>query len=233
MDKQSFLIYKSFYEPVKHLSDDELGKLFRAIFQYQITGQIPELESSINMAFMFYKNQFDLDNDKYEKRVETLRANGSKGGRPKKTKDNQKKQKVFSEPKKAVNVNVNDNVNVKYKLLTKDGTYIVTEQHFEELQHTYQFVNCAEEFNKMNMWLKSNVSKLKTNRGMPRFINSWMSRQADQTKTEKSQMSYAEIGKIVRNEQINQKKVLTLDEIKELRQNELNQRRIQDVHTKH
>ena len=34
--RQSFVIYKSFYEPIRHLNDVELGKLFRVIFEYNI-----------------------------------------------------------------------------------------------------------------------------------------------------------------------------------------------------
>ena len=39
--KESFFFYISHYEPVKSLSDEELGQLFRLIFEYQITGVTP------------------------------------------------------------------------------------------------------------------------------------------------------------------------------------------------
>ena len=37
------------------------------------------------MAFGFFKNQFELDNRKWEKRVAAQKATGKKGGRPKKS----------------------------------------------------------------------------------------------------------------------------------------------------
>ena len=37
VDRQSFIIYKNFYEPIKHLDDEDLGKLFRAIFEYNLS----------------------------------------------------------------------------------------------------------------------------------------------------------------------------------------------------
>ena len=33
--RPSFLIYKSFYKPIKILSNEDKGKLFKAIFEYQ------------------------------------------------------------------------------------------------------------------------------------------------------------------------------------------------------
>tara|TARA_R110000803_G_scaffold126975_1_gene194495 strand:- start:119 stop:997 length:879 start_codon:yes stop_codon:yes gene_type:complete len=86
--RQSFVIYKSFYEPIKHLNDEELGKLFRVIFEYNIANDNGEktngvdVSLDIKMAFEFFKNQFLLDEVKYAKRVEASRTNGSQGGRP-------------------------------------------------------------------------------------------------------------------------------------------------------
>ena len=81
-EKKSFVLYSSFYNPIKNLSDKKLGKLFRAIFEYQMS-QEPDLvnEPDVKMAFEFFKNQFNVDNEKYEKRVEANRINGLKGGR--------------------------------------------------------------------------------------------------------------------------------------------------------
>jgi hypothetical protein len=53
------------YEPIKNLSDEKFGKLMKAIFEYQQNLIIPKLENDIQMAFLFFKNQFDLDNAKY------------------------------------------------------------------------------------------------------------------------------------------------------------------------
>ena len=84
--RPSFLIYKSFYKPIKNLSYEDKGKLFDLIFKYQtqdFDGSEQVIEPQIEMAFEFFKNQFELDNKKWEKRVEANRANGKKGGRPK------------------------------------------------------------------------------------------------------------------------------------------------------
>ena len=91
MDKPtrpSFLIYKSFYKPIKILSNEDKGKLFKAIFEYQtqdFDGSEQVIEPEIQMAFEFFKNQFELDNKKWKKQVKAQSANGKKGGRPKKS----------------------------------------------------------------------------------------------------------------------------------------------------
>lgn len=81
MTKESFLIYKSFYEPIKNLSDEQIGRLFRSLFDYQINGTDCS-DSDISMAFLFFKNQFAVDERKYERIVERNRINGARGGRP-------------------------------------------------------------------------------------------------------------------------------------------------------
>ena len=80
--KDSFLIYKSFYKPISRLSDKQLGRLFRAIFKYQL-GEEVTVEEDIEMAFEFFKNQFEIDELKYQGIVERNRNNGRKGGNDK------------------------------------------------------------------------------------------------------------------------------------------------------
>ena len=72
--KDSFLIYKSFYKPISRLSDKQLGRLFRAIFKYQL-GEEVTVEEDIEMAFEFFKNQFEIDELKYQGIVERNRNN--------------------------------------------------------------------------------------------------------------------------------------------------------------
>ena len=107
MTKDGFVIYKSFYAPIQSLSDESLGKLFRAIFEYQIHGVCVELPIELTMAFNFFKTKFESDNIKYEAVVERNKINGRKGGRPLKedadneTEENPKNPVGFEEPKKA------------------------------------------------------------------------------------------------------------------------------------
>lgn len=114
MGKDSFLIYKCFYLPISNLSDEQLGKLFRAIFLYQL-GEKYTIDKDIDVAFRFFLHQFDVDDQKYLNVIERNRGNGKKGGRPRKTLQNPnepKKPSGFSknpnEPKKPDNDISND-----------------------------------------------------------------------------------------------------------------------------
>ncbi len=83
-EKKSFILYKSYYKSVESLTMEERGKLFTAIFEYQIDGKvITPLSPLCSMAFSFIQSQFEIDKNKYLDIVERNRANGSKGGRPK------------------------------------------------------------------------------------------------------------------------------------------------------
>lgn len=79
MGKDSFILYKSFFGPISKLSDRQLGRLFRAIYEYNISGVV-SVEEDIEMAFQFFKNQFDIDEMKYQSKVERNRENGRRGG---------------------------------------------------------------------------------------------------------------------------------------------------------
>ena len=134
MGKESFIIYSSFYKPISILSDKQLGRLFRAIFSYQL-GEVVNVEDDIRMAFEFFKNQFEIDESKYQAKIVEDVENGRKGGNPnfKKGKANPyykkgKKEITQDNPRlseitqdnprlseitqdKAINDNDNDNVN--------------------------------------------------------------------------------------------------------------------------
>ena len=96
-------MYKAFYEPIKHLTLEQKGKLFDAIFIYQIENKEPDITSEIYIPFMFFKNQFTLDNIKYDNICERNKKNGLQ---PKRS---QKSQSLNRHPKQADNDNDNDN----------------------------------------------------------------------------------------------------------------------------
>ena len=143
MGKESFLIYKSFYKPISKLSDKQLGRLFRAIFKYQL-GEIITVEEDIEIAFEFFKNQFEIDENKYHGIVERNRSNGSKGGAPKRAKNdnsddigttqiNPNNPVGFSEPKKADNDNdnVSDNNNSLSSAHTRENLGDISSETFD------------------------------------------------------------------------------------------------------
>ena len=69
MRKDGFIIYLSFYPPIKSLSDEQLGRLFRAIFEWQMNGNA-DVSDDIAMAFAFFVERFKADREKYEETCE-------------------------------------------------------------------------------------------------------------------------------------------------------------------
>lgn len=103
-ERDSFIFYRSFYESILELPEDNQKDLLLAIANYSLNFKEPSLKGLSKAVWILIKPQLDANNKRYE--------NGKKGGRPKtkdKPKDNQTKTK--SEPNK--NVNVNKNVNKK------------------------------------------------------------------------------------------------------------------------
>ena len=86
MDKNSFLMYLDYEEQFNLLTDEQIGQLMRAIIKYEKSGEIPELDGMLKMAFSFIKTQLDRDREKYNKKCEKNKENGKRGGRPKKEK---------------------------------------------------------------------------------------------------------------------------------------------------
>ena len=124
MSKESFIIYKSFWKPISRLSDEQLGRLFRAICLYQ-TGETPDVADDIVIAYEFFVNQFNIDERKYEEYIEAQRASGKKGASARYDKaddvnaeDESDNDESVGSPRVAKGrlgshgLNVNDNVNV-------------------------------------------------------------------------------------------------------------------------
>ena len=79
--KKAFVLYADQYEPIRTLSDAQSGILFKMLFEYNNTGTTPDSEKTdpmVFMAFMFFKNTLDRDNDKYLKKCEKNKENADK-----------------------------------------------------------------------------------------------------------------------------------------------------------
>lgn len=87
----SFILYTSYYALIEGLTDEQLGQLTRAIFLYARDGEAISLEPVVRMAFGFIVDDMKRNKAKYEEKVERWRANGKKGGRPRKNQEDKQK----------------------------------------------------------------------------------------------------------------------------------------------
>ena len=82
-------------------------------------------------------------------------------------------------------------------MITKSGEdWQPTDEQLLSWQHAYPEVDVFAELNVMAVWLDSNEPKRKTERGMPRFINSWLSRANQKGGSPFAQKAEKESGKI-------------------------------------
>ena len=70
MAKESFIIHTDDSECIEALTDEQAGRLFKALMAYGKNGVMPELDGVELMAFMFMKKQLDKDNEKYQETCE-------------------------------------------------------------------------------------------------------------------------------------------------------------------
>lgn len=133
-DKNSFVVYAEIKETIDELTDEEVGKLFRGMVEYQATGEVPEFTGILKFAFIPVRQQMDRNNSKWqrtrERRAEAGRRGGVKSGESRRNEANEANEANASNEKRdeaneanasgfgsneaneAVNVNDNVNVNV-------------------------------------------------------------------------------------------------------------------------
>lgn len=86
MEKDTFLMRGAYRRQFAKLSMEERGQLITAILDYESGEDVGELSPLVELAFSFIKDDLDYNAERYEKKCETNRQNGAKGGRPKGTK---------------------------------------------------------------------------------------------------------------------------------------------------
>lgn len=130
------IFYKSHFDNIKDLSDEELGQIFRAC----MTGETGVMSPHVKMAYNFVNSQIKRDKTKYETIVEKRRAAGRKGGLAKgKSSNNQDNEEIanqananFAKQKQAnqanesnnININSNNNINSNINSNIKNDTSI-------------------------------------------------------------------------------------------------------------
>ena len=59
MKRDSFILYTDFNAILKEIPDEQAGRLFKAIYEYEASGEIPILEDSIRYVFLMLKQKLD------------------------------------------------------------------------------------------------------------------------------------------------------------------------------
>ncbi len=117
------------------MTDQQAGIFLKAIYHYQLHGELPKLDFSIEMAITPFINQFKRDNEKYIGISEKRKELGSLGGKQKVANASKSKQSVA---KLADNDSDSDSDNVKEKKKTNIFSF---KKSLLELLHDEQLTN--------------------------------------------------------------------------------------------
>lgn len=75
MGKNSFILRCDVIDRFARYSNEEFGKLIKAISNYVKYGEIPELDDNLMIAFDFIRVDIDADMEKYEKTCQKNKEN--------------------------------------------------------------------------------------------------------------------------------------------------------------
>lgn len=104
MGMDYFPCYTSYGRILSKLSDQELGRLFRALLAYTADGTPADLPGKEAVAYDFIVDDIDRARDNYDAKCASRRENGKKGGRPKNqmvSDENLKNQMVLGKTEKS------------------------------------------------------------------------------------------------------------------------------------
>lgn len=171
--RTSFILHIDSLVILEEMTNEQKGILFDAIYKFNL-GKEVELDFAMKMAFTPFKNQFIRDGGKYDSFVEKQKENGKKGGRPKKSIDNeqdtinpqepnvtQETQPFFEEPKKAYKDSVSDSkkVNEKDKVFTPPSLSNVI-KYFNDNGYTSESAEAAFYYYNVRNWKDSKDKKV-------------------------------------------------------------------------
>ena len=109
--KDSFILYTEQKAVIDKLTDEQAGKIIKAIYEYVETDKMPQLDNILDLVITPFKLALDRNKAKYEQ-VSKVRAEaGAKGGKQKKQMQT-KESKCNDNDNENVNVNENNNDNV-------------------------------------------------------------------------------------------------------------------------
>lgn len=145
--KDSFLLHLAYEESLKELSDEDAGKLLKALFEHENPEEDePEyLTGAVKMAYIFIRTQLDRERTAYEDKCRKLSENASKRGQKQTNASKSKQMQTNEGDKDKEKVKVEDNVEVNVEEEDKDNTDCIKpslsslpeDQERESLKNTF------------------------------------------------------------------------------------------------
>ena len=67
--KKSFVLYNDLKLTLDKLTDDQAGKLIKAVFEWQVNGSLPELDFTIDIIITPIIEQLKRDSSRWKKTI--------------------------------------------------------------------------------------------------------------------------------------------------------------------
>ncbi len=142
---KSFILHLDSLVILEKLSDEQAGKLFKAIYSYQKTNEILQLDFALDLALTPFLNQFARDDEKYKITCERRKEAGAKGGKQKVANASKSKQKVAnladSDSKNKSDSDSKNDINISSLREVKKEQF---EKDFEEFWEAYNPVKTKD-----------------------------------------------------------------------------------------
>ena len=74
-EQKAFLLEKNQKEIIDELSNEEAGIIFKAIYEYELTKKVPELERTLKIVFKQFKNRLDEYDGSYQDKCQKNKEN--------------------------------------------------------------------------------------------------------------------------------------------------------------
>ena len=180
--KKSFILYADYIKHIRRLSDEDAGRLFKAIFDYVNEGKLPDLDGMAAMAFSFIANQLDTDLQKYEetckkrsenikKRWEMAKASQKAAENTSDTKDTNEYNCIFCNTNDTDN-DIDSDIDIENDIDSDSGSVLhnicargahhtihLTENEYKNLCGKYGQAVIDQYINKIDQYLIANGKK--------------------------------------------------------------------------
>lgn len=102
MARAYFCAYYSYLDQLEELTEEEIGRLFLALFRYAVNGEIPTLTGNERFIFPGIRGQIDRDTKRYEAICERNRENALMRSQAVAAKEKEKENKKENSIEKAI-----------------------------------------------------------------------------------------------------------------------------------
>ena len=188
MGKNSFILYYDQKEVIDELSDEQAGKLMKAIYEYNVNKKMI-LKGALKLVFIPFKTAFDRNDNKWEDTAEKRSEAGKKhtGNQYTRKKEMEQMEQVFQNGTNgtvsvsvsdSVSVNVSDSVSVSVNNIpdTPDTIFNFCSSVFENYNESDLKKSCKKFFayytekkwkgvndwqEKLKMWIEDDIENNK------------------------------------------------------------------------